>query len=229
MIIKRVIVVVLIMLSFILSGCVDKKYDDNYQDSITNRDNEEILLNSSVNIYTSSGDFGAGFVYDDGYIITNYHVVFDSKDIKVVTYQKEEYNASLIGFNSDADIAVLKIDKQLESMVLGDSDDVKVGDIVTAIGNPNGDLSFSKEEGKVLKVDQELLGKIDKERKYLWYDGNAISGYSGGAVYDSDGKVIGVLNAKYVGDLSKYDFDYLCQIIPINRVKVVVSDIIANK
>ena len=229
MIIKKVIVVVLIMLSFILSGCVDKKYDDNYQDSITNRDNEEILLNSSVNIYTSSGDFGAGFVYDDGYIITNYHVVFDSKDIKVVTYQKEEYNASLIGFNSDADIAVLKIDKQLESMILGDSDDVKVGDIVTAIGNPNGDLSFSKEEGKVLKVDQELLDKIDKERKYLWYDGNAISGYSGGAVYDSDGKVIGVLNAKYVGDLSKYDFDYLCQIIPINRVKVVVSDIMNHQ
>lgn len=111
-------------------------------------------------------------------------------------------------------------------MVLGDSDEVKVGDTITAIGNPNGDLSFSKAKGKVLNVDKELLDKIDKERKYIWYDGDVISGYSGGPVYDKEGKNIGILNTKYVGDLSKYDFDNLSGIIPINRVKIVINNII---
>ena len=99
-------------------------------------------MNSTVNINTDAGDFGAGFVYKDIYIITNYHVVYNAKDIKIVTYNKEEYKGSLVGYDSENDIAVLKIDKELKSMVLGDSDKVKTGDIVTAVGNPNGDQNM---------------------------------------------------------------------------------------
>lgn len=98
--------------------------------------------------------------------------------------------------------------------------------MITAIGNPNGDLSFSKAKGKLLNVPLELLDIIDKKRKYIWYDGNAIQGYSGGPVYDKEGKVIGILNARYNGDLSKYDFKNLCAIIPINKVKPIIDKII---
>lgn len=169
-----------------------KNWRNNNKD---NENDEKSLLNSAVNIYTDSGDFGAVFVYNNGYIITNYHVIYNSKDIKVVTYNRDEYNASLVGFNYDNDIAVLKIDKQLEPMVLGNSDEVKIGETITAIGNPNGDLSFSAAKGKVVNVDKELLDKMDKERKYIWYNGNAISGYSGGPVYDKEGKTIGIIDS----------------------------------
>ena len=124
-------------------------------------------MNSTVNINTDAGDFGADFVYEDVYIITNYHVVYNAKDIKVVTYNKEEYKGSLVGYDSENDIAVLKINKKLKSMVLGDSEKVKTGDTLTAIGNSNGDLS-------------------------------------------------------------KYGYDKLCLIIPINNVKPIISNIIEN-
>lgn len=185
-------------------------------------------MNSTVNINTDAGDFGADFVYEDVYIITNYHVVYNAKDIKVVTYNKEEYKGSLVGYDSENDIAVLKINKKLKSMVLGDSEKVKTGDTLTAIGNPNGDLSFSKAEGKVLDVNPELLDMVDKNRKFIWYDGDAISGYSGGPVYDTWGRTIGILNARYYGDLSKYGYDKLCLIIPINNVEPIISNIIEN-
>lgn len=213
-----------------LTGCSSKENDvekpnkTNIQEKINV---DEKVLNSTVNIYTSN-DFGAGFAYDN-YIITNYHVVYDTYDITVVTYSKDEYKASLVGFDYESDIAVLKIDNSIESLELGDSDKVKIGEEVTAIGNPNGDLSFSKAKGKVLDVDQELLNKIDKNRKYIWYDGNAISGYSGGPVYDNKGKIIGILNTRYIEDLSQYDFDNLCGIIPINRVKTIINNIISNQ
>lgn len=226
---KKIGIILLIILIISLTGCVNN--DEKNHNSTTNTDKidyEEKLFNSIVNIYTDSLEFGTGFVYENGYIITNHHVIYNSNDIKVVTYSKDEYSASLVGFNIDYDITVLKIEKQLDFMVLGDSDDVKVGDTITAIGNPDGDLYFSKAKGKVLDLEQELLDKIDKKRNYIWYDGDEISGYSGGPVYDKEGKIIGILNERYNGDLSKYDFDNLCGIIPINRAKIVISNIIDN-
>ena len=223
----KILLVIILMIG--VTGCgmnhaIDKK-DNNKE--ITNYERQ--VLNSTVNITTSSGDFGAGFIYDKSYIITNYHVIYqDNNVIKVTTYNKEVYNASLVDYEVNSDIAVLKIDKELESIELGDSDKVRVGDKITAIGNPDGDLSFSEASGKVLEVDIELLDQIDKDRKYIWYDGDAVSGYSGGPVYNQEGKVIGILNARYTGDLSQYEFNHLCGIIPINKVKTVIQKLLAN-
>ena len=225
---KWIKILFIIVLTICITGC-GKNYTINKKDNKEVPNYERQVLNSTVNITTSSRDFGAGFIYDKSYIITNYHVVYqDNNVIKVTTYNKEVYNASLVGYEVNSDIAVLKIDKELESIELGDSDKVRVGDIVTAIGNPDGDLSFSEASGKVLEVDIELLDQIDKDRKYIWYDGNAISGYSGGPVYNQEGKVIGILNARYTGDLSSYEFDNLCGIIPINKVKTVIQKLLAN-
>ena len=217
----------MVVLAFFLAWCrknVELKKENISSKDVT--DYERQALYRTVNINTDSGDFGSGFVYNGIYIITNYHVIHNAKEINVFTYNKDESKASLIGVNSENDIAVLKIDKKLDSMILGDSNKIEIEATITAIGNPNGDLFFSKAKGKVLSVPQELLNKIDKEGKYIWYDGNAISGYSGGPVYDKEGKVIGILNGSYVGDISKYDFDNLCAIIPINNVKQIIDKII---
>lgn len=223
---KKNITIILLILAILITGCEIKENTHSKKDTYEKGDSENQILNATVNINTDTGDFGAGLVYNGVYIITNYHVVYNAKEIKVVSYSKDEYKASLIGYNNENDIAVLKIDKKLDSMILGNSDIVEIGSTITAIGNPNGDLTFSKAEGKVLDVPQELLDKIDKERKYIWYDGNAISGYSGGPVYNKEGKIIGILNVIYVGELSKYDFDNLCGIIPINIAKQNIDKII---
>ena len=190
----------------------------------------ERMLRSSVNIITGAGDYGAGFAVENGYIVTNYHVLYGSpEDITVITYERDEYPAVLLGYDEAADIAVLEIGAELESSVLGDSDQVIAGETVTAVGNPYGDLSFARASGEILDVDEKLLDVIDRNRRFLYYDGDAVSGFSGGPVYDAQGTVIGVLNSRYAGDLSAYDFDRLCGIIPINTVKESVGKILSQE
>ena len=94
---------------------------------------------------TTSAAAGSGFILtQDGYILTNYHVVEGSNSIKVTTYDGTGYDAQLIGYDESNDIAVLKIDaSDLTPVVLGDSDTLNVGDSVVAIGNPLGELTFS--------------------------------------------------------------------------------------
>ena len=188
---------------------------------------DERVLRSAVNILTGAGDYGSGFAVENGYIVTNYHVLYASpEDITVITCEKEEYPAVVLGYDESADIALLEIDAKLEPSVLGDSDSVTVGEMVTAVGNPYGDLSFAMVSGLVLDVNEELLDTIDKNRQFLHFDGDAVSGFSGGPVYNAYGEVIGVLNGRYTGDLSAYGFDCLCRIIPINTVKKSISKIL---
>lgn len=228
---KKAGIILLLMLLVILVGCSKSNEKTKENKSPKEEVKEQVdfethALDATVNINTDSVGFGAGFIYNEIYIITNYHVIYNAKEINVITYNKDEFKATLVGYNVERDIAVLKTDRNLKSMEIGDSKKIEVGARITAIGNPNGDLSFSKAEGKLLDVPQEILDQTDKERKYIWYDGNAISGYSGGPVIDKEGKVIGILNARYNGDLSKYDFDNLCAIIPINEAMPIINKII---
>jgi len=228
---KRLLNILVItgLLTLCVTGCKIKKEESKSEEKTNEKvvSVEEIVLNSTVNIYTPDKEFGAGFAIDDGYIITNYHVISSNKDnIIVVTFDKNENKAILIGYDEKNDIAVLKIDKELKPLTLGDSNNLKPGDKVTAIGNPNGDLSFSRAPGKILEVDEKLLNFIDAKRHFIYYDGDAISGYSGGPVYNEKGEIIGVLNNRYFGDLSKYEYDKLCGIIPINTVKDILNTIL---
>ena len=92
---------------------------------------------------------GSGFIVtDDGYILTNYHVVEDADSITVSMYEGQTYEAELVGFDASNDVAVLKIEAEgLTPVVLGDSDNLNVGDNVVAIGNPLGELTFSLTSG----------------------------------------------------------------------------------
>ena len=178
---------------------------------------------------TTSAAAGSGFILsDDGYIITNYHVVEDAEDIKVTTYDNEEYNAKLIGYDEDNDIAVLKIDaKGLTPVIIGDSDNMNVGDSVVAIGNPLGELTFSLTQGAVSALNRTItFGSTSMN--LIQTDCAINSGNSGGALFNSHGEVIGITNAKYSGDSSTASIDNIGFAIPINSVSDIINSIVEN-
>ena len=192
-----IIFLLFILIGFTLCGCGSKENDEDENGAIEDKYYDKVVQ-STINIYTDTGNYGAGFVFDYGYVVTNYHVIYDASKITVVTYDKKESDSSLIGYDVENDIAVLKFDSGIKPVEFGNSLDAMPGVEVTAIGNPNGDLSFSKVSGKIIDVNKKLLEKIDINGRWIWFDGNAVSGYSGGPVYDFKGRVIGVVNSKYV-------------------------------
>ena len=148
---------------------------------------------------TTSAAAGSGFILtQDGYILTNYHVVEGSNSIKVTTYDGTSYDAQLIGYDESNDIAVLKIDAtDLTPVVLGDSDTLNVGDTVVAIGNPLGELTFSLTTGVVSALDRPVTFSTGTTMNLIQTDCAINSGNSGGALFNLYGEVIGITNAKY--------------------------------
>ena len=191
---------------------------------------EEKALLSTVCITAGENGYGTGFAIEEGHILTSYHVVWEAPDeITVLTYEGTEYPAELIAFIAEADIAVLKYDGSLEPVVFADPDLVEAEEPLTAIGNPSGDLSFSMAPGKAVVLSEELRDKFDKDRQYIFYDGDAVSGYSGGPVFDRNGAVVGILYGRYSADLSSYGYDNLCVIIPIDRAQAVAEEILRSE
>ena len=197
-------------------------------------------VNSTVGITTSvttnywgfqstSAASGSGFIIsDDGYILTNYHVIEGSDSISVSTYGGQSYDAALIGYDSSNDIAVLKIESEnLVPVVLGDSDNLNVGDYVVAIGNPLGELTFSLTYGTISAKDREVTFSSSVTMDLLQTDCAINSGNSGGALFNMYGEVIGVTNAKYSSSSgSEASIDNIGFAIPINSIMSIVESII---
>ena len=177
---------------------------------------------------TTSAAAGSGFVLsDDGYILTNYHVVEDSTSIKVSMYDGSSYDAQLIGYDESNDIAVLKVDAEdLSPVVLGDSGNLNVGDSVMAIGNPLGELTFSLTAGVVSALDREVTLSGNVTMELIQTDCAINSGNSGGALFNLYGEVIGITNAKYSSSGSGASIDNIGFAIPINSVMNIVESII---
>ena len=177
---------------------------------------------------TTSAASGSGFVFsDDGYILTNYHVIENSTSIKVTMYDGSSYDAELIGYDESNDIAVLKIDAQgLRPVVLGDSGNLNVGDSVLAIGNPLGELTFSLTAGVVSALDREVTLSGNVTMELIQTDCAINSGNSGGALFNLYGEVIGITNAKYSSSGSGTSIDNIGFAIPINSVLNIVESII---
>ena len=180
---------------------------------------------------TTTPASGSGFILtENGYIVTNYHVVEDGSDIKVTTYDNTVYDAKLIGYDESNDIAVLKVDAEnLTPVVLGDSDQMNVGDDVVAIGNPLGELTFSLTSGSVSALNRQIT--INNVAMNLIQTDCAInSGNSGGALFNAYGEVIGITNAKYStkSSSSTASIDNIGFAIPINSVKDIVTEIIED-
>ena len=181
---------------------------------------------------TTSAAAGSGFILtQDGYILTNYHVVEGSNSIKVTTYDGTSYDAQLIGYDESNDIAVLKIDAtDLTPVVLGDSDTLNVGDTVVAIGNPLGELTFSLTTGVVSALDRPVTFSTGTTMNLIQTDCAINSGNSGGALFNLYGEVIGITNAKYSSSSSSSEasIDNIGFAIPINSVRSIVESIIKN-
>ena len=177
---------------------------------------------------TTSAAAGSGFVLsDDGYILTNYHVIENSTSIKVTMYDGSSYDAQLIGYDESNDIAVLKVDAEnLSPVVLGDSDNLNVGDSVVAIGNPLGELTFSLTAGVVSALDREVTLSGNVTMELIQTDCAINSGNSGGALFNLYGEVIGITNAKYSSSGSGASIDNIGFAIPINSVMNIVESII---
>ena len=135
---------------------------------------------------------GAGFIADeDGYVLTNRHVIEKSKEIKVTTFDGEVYAATLVGEDDVTDIALLKIEPQepLNPAVLGDSDTVEVGDWILAVGNPFG-LSNTVTTGIVSAKSRNIDETPFDD--YIQTDAPINEGNSGGAMFNMAGEVIGL-------------------------------------
>ncbi len=197
--------------------------------------NSTVGITTSVNTtnfwgyQTQAAAAGSGFIIsDDGYIITNHHVIEDANSIEVAMYDGTTYDAQLVGYDESNDVAVLKIDaKGLAPVVLGDSDELLVGDSVVAIGNPLGELTFSLTAGTVSALDRKITMSNGLSMDLIQTDCAINSGNSGGALFNLYGEVIGITNAKYSGaGGNTASIDNIGFAIPINTVRDIVKSII---
>ena len=175
---------------------------------------------------------GSGFVIsEDGYIVTNHHVVNDATSIKVSFIDGTSYDATLVGSDSDNDIAVLKIDAiGLTPVIIGDSDNLTVGEDVVAIGNPLGELTYTLTKGVVSALDRPLTMDEGVVMNMIQTDTAINSGNSGGPLFNMYGQVIGITSAKLSNSTnsSEATIEGLGFAIPINDVWDMIQDIIQN-
>ena len=152
--------------------------------------------------YTSNAAGSGVILTEDGYIITNNHVIKDATTINITTYDGKQYPATVVGADAKSDIAVLKIEaSNLTPAVIGDSSKVQVGDTAVVIGNPLGTLGGSVTNGIVSSINR--LVTIDNESMNLIQTDAAINnGNSGGGLFDGSGSLIGIVNAKDSGTTS---------------------------
>jgi len=168
---------------------------------------------------------GSGVVLTaDGYIVTNYHVIDGASTIKVRLSNGQTYNAELTGTDSKTDLAVLKINAaKLSPVKLADSSKVRAGDFVIAIGNPLGELGGTVTEGIISALDREVT--IDEQPMTLLQTSAAVNpGNSGGGLFNLNGELVGVVNAKSSGS----DVEGLAFAIPANTVKEVTQELIEH-
>ena len=186
---------------------------------------------TSTNIFgqtTQSASSGSGFIItEDGYVVTNYHVVSGASSVQVTLYNGDTYDATVVGGDSDYDVAVLKINAAgLQPVTLGESADVNVGDTVLAIGNPLGELTFSMSQGIVSSCDRAI--NVDGTPfNMIQVDCSINPGNSGGPLVNLYGEVVGIVSAKY-SSYSSTTVEGLGFAIPISDVRSIITDIMEN-
>jgi serine protease Do len=166
-------------------------------------------------------------VSDDGYIVTNNHVVSDAENIEVVLHDQRSYKARIIGTDPATDLALLKIDgKNLSFIEFGNSDSVEVGDFVLAVGNPFN-LASTVTAGIVSAKARNINILTDKSavESYIQTDAAVNRGNSGGALVDINGKLIGInaAIATPTGAFAGYSFA-----IPVEIVKKIIDDLLQH-
>mgnify|MGYP004546592073 CR=1 FL=1 len=191
------------------------------KDSVVEIKTESVSSDAWMQQYVTEGA-GSGVVMTaDGYIMTNNHVIDGASKITVTTSDDKEYEAKLVGTDSITDIAVIKISaKNLTPVTYGNSDQLAVGDMAVAIGNPLGELGGTVSAGIISALDRELA--IDgKTMTLLQTDASINPGNSGGGLFNGDGQLIGIVVAKSSGS----NVEGLGFAIPINKAADVAQQL----
>ncbi len=194
------------------------------QDTVVSITTESLSTNSFMPQYVETGA-GSGVIYtSDGYIVTCNHVVEGADNIIVTLMNGDQYTATLVGADPSTDLAVIKIDASgLKSAVVGSSDGLKVGETAIAIGNPLGTLGFSVSSGIISALEREVT--VEGQTMTLLQTDAAVNpGNSGGGLFDSDGNLIGIVNAKSSGD----SIEGIGFAIPISAAVPVIQSLMEN-
>ena len=191
------------------------------QKSVVEIRTEGMVSDSWMQQYVTEGAGSGVIISKDGYIMTNNHVIDGANKITVTTSDKHSYEATLVGTDQTNDVAVLKIKATgLTPAVYGNSDQLQVGDMAVAIGNPLGELGGTVTAGIISATDREL--SIDgKTMKLLQTDSSINPGNSGGGLFNGDGQLIGLVVAKSAGS----DVEGLGFAIPINTAASVAHQL----
>lgn len=182
---------------------------------------------------------GSGIVMsEDGYIITNAHVIYDTEydagkavSVSVVMgdENKTEYEAQIVGYDLQTDLAVLKIDATgLTAAEFGSSDDLRVGELVVAIGNPLGFELYGTTTCGIVSALNRQVTINEKEMTLIQTDAAINSGNSGGPLLNAYGQVIGINSAKIGSSYGSESVEGLCFAIPISDAKDIIDDLINN-
>lgn len=178
--------------------------------------------------YTQTGAGSGIILSEDGYIMTNHHVIAGADKITVYVMPEDPdaeevtYEATLIGSSESNDVAVLKIDAEnLNVAEFGDSDQLEIGELAVAIGNPMGNVHGSVTAGIISATEQELTID-DVTISAIQTDASINPGNSGGALFDSYGNVIGLVYAKS----SSVSIEGMGYAIPVNDIKELVTGMI---
>ena len=188
------------------------------------KNNVDSVVSIEVRNAYSSGS-GTGFIISEqGYIVTNYHVVEGSGNVYVTLYDESTYTAKVIGYEESNDIAVIKIEPEgkIESLVYGKSSSLSVGDDVYVIGNPLGDLTFTLTRGVVSALNRLIDTGSGFSINMFQTDAAINSGNSGGPVFDEHGFVVGIASAKYASS----SIEGLSFCVPIDDVRSMIDEII---
>lgn len=182
---------------------------------------ESVVSGQYMQQYVSTGAGSGVIISEDGYIITNNHVIDGANTITVTLKNGKSYTAKLIGKDSQVDVALLKIEETgLSPVTFGDSDNLKVGETAVAIGNPLGKLGGTVTNGIISALNREIT--IDGETMNLLQTNAAINpGNSGGGLFNANAELIGLVVAKSSGS----DVEGLGFAIPINDVVNILQDL----
>ena len=185
---------------------------------------EAVVNNSFYGQYVTEGAGSGVVISTDGYIATNNHVISGASNITVRLYDGKEYKAKLIGTDVQTDVAVIKIEAEnLTPAVYGDSAKLTVGELTVAIGNPLGNLGGTVTDGIVSALDREIT--VEGEKMILLQTNAAVNpGNSGGGLFNANGELIGIVNAKSSGE----SVEGLGFAIPINTARTIIEDLIEN-
>lgn len=180
---------------------------------------------SRANDYVASGAGSGVIIATDGYIITAYHVVEDAEQVKVRLYDGSTYNAEWIKGDKLTDLAVVKINaKTLNSATIGDSDKLEAGEEIVAIGNPFGSLGGTVTGGNVSALNRSVTIGGKSLENLVQLSCSLNPGDSGGGVFNMYGALVGIVNARGVGDYG----NHIGFASPARDAMKIATDLITN-